>query len=172
MIGVPGLGTPISSKEILVEKNTSKDYFAYMKDLVPLFQERLSAGQTVRFSPRGISMLPMLRQGIDDVVLSPIPEKLKKYDLPLYQRDDGHFVLHRIVRVGETYTCIGDNQFELEHGLRHDQMIALVTAFYRNGKYHSVNELTYRIYCRFWHYSRGLRHFWRRGIGWLRRHCK
>ena len=172
MIGVPGLGTPFSSKEILVEKNTSKDYLAYMKDLVPLFQERLSAGQTVRFSPRGISMLPMLRQGIDDVVLSPIPEKLKKYDLPLYQRDDGHFVLHRIVRVGETYTCIGDNQFELEHGLRHDQMIALVTAFYRNGKYHSVNELTYRIYCRFWHYSRGLRHFWRRGIGWLRRHMR
>ena len=172
MIGVPGLGTPFSSKEILVEKNTSKDYFAYMKDLVPLFQERLSAGQTVRFSPRGISMLPMLRQGIDDVVLSPIPEKLKKYDLPLYQRDDGHFVLHRIVRVGETYTCIGDNQFELEHGLRHDQMIALVTAFYRNGKYHSVNELTYRIYCRFWHYSRGLRHFGRRGIGWLRRHMR
>ena len=47
--------------------NLDRDYFAYMKDLVPLFQERLSAGQTVRFSPRGISMLPMLRQGIDDV---------------------------------------------------------------------------------------------------------
>ena len=143
-----------------------------LEQLMPLIREYLAAGKTVKFSPRGISMLPMLRQGIDDVVLSPIPEKLKKYDLPLYQRDDGHFVLHRIVRVGETYTCIGDNQFELEHGLRHDQMIALVTAFYRNGKYHSVNELTYRIYCRFWHYSRGLRHFWRRGIGWLRRHMR
>ena len=143
-----------------------------LEQLMPLIREYLAAGKTVKFSPRGISMLPMLRQGIDDVVLSPLPEKLKKYDLPLYQRDDGHFVLHRIVRVGETYTCIGDNQFELEHGLRHDQMIALVTAFYRNGKYHSVNELTYRIYCRFCHYSRGLRHFWRRGIGWLRRHMR
>ena len=117
-------------------------------------------------------MLPMLRQGIDDVVLSPLPEKLKKYDLPLYQRDDGHFVLHRIVRVGETYTCIGDNQFELEHGLRHDQMIAVVTAFYRAGEYHGVSELGYQIYCRLWHYSRSLRHFWRRGKGWLRRHFK
>jgi hypothetical protein len=143
-----------------------------LEQIMPLIREYLAAGKTVKFSPRGISMLPMLRQGIDDVVLSPIPEKLKKYDLPLYQRGDGHFVLHRIVRVGETYSCIGDNQFELEHGLRHDQMIALVTAFYRNGKYHSVNELTYRIYCRFWHYSRGLRHFWRRGIGWLRRHMR
>ncbi len=155
-----------------MERQSATDYFAYMKDLVPLFRERLSAGQTVRFSPRGISMLPMLRQGIDDVVLSPLPAKLKKYDLPLYQRDDGHFVLHRVVRVGETYTCIGDNQFELEPGLRHDQMIAVVTAFYRDGKYHSVSELGYRIYCRVWHFSRGLRHFWRRGKGWLRRHLK
>lgn len=155
-----------------MERQSATDYFAYMKDLVPLFRERLSAGQTVRFSPRGISMLPMLRQGIDDVVLSPLPAKLKKYDLPLYQRDDGHFVLHRIVRVGETYTCIGDNQFELEPGLRHDQMIAVVTAFYRDGKYHSVTEPGYRIYCRVWHFSRGLRHLWRRGKGWLRRHLK
>ena len=143
-----------------------------LEQLMPLMREYLAAGKTVKFSPRGISMLPMLRQGIDDVVLSPIPEKLKKYDLPLYQRDDGHFVLHRIVKAGETYTCTGDNQFELEHGLRHDQMIAVVTAFYRAGKYHSVNELGYRFYCRVWHYSRGLRHFWRRGKCWLRRHLK
>ena len=143
-----------------------------LEQLMPLMREYLAAGKTVKFSPRGISMLPMLRQGIDDVVLSPLPEKLRKYDLPLYQRDDGHFVLHRIVRVGETYSCIGDNQFELEHGLRHDQMIAVVTAFYREGEYHSVNELGYRFYCRFWHYSRGLRHFWRRGKSWLRRHLK
>lgn len=117
-------------------------------------------------------MLPMIRQGIDKVVLSPISGELRKYDLPLYQRDNGHFVLHRIVKVGETYTCIGDNQFELEHGLRHDQMIAVVTAFYRGDKLHSVNELGYQIYCRFWHYSRPIRHFWRRGINYLRRHLR
>ena len=48
-----------------------------MAQLMPLIRERLDAGQTVRFSPMGISMLPMLRQGIDSVVLSPVPEKLK-----------------------------------------------------------------------------------------------
>lgn len=115
-------------------------------------------------------MLPMLRQGIDSVVLSPLPEKLKKYDLPLYQRDDGKYILHRIVGVGETYTCIGDNQFELEQGVRHDQMIALVTAFYRGEKRYSVSHWRYRLYCRFWHHSRGIRHVWRRGKGWLKRH--
>lgn len=143
-----------------------------LAQLMPVLREFLDVGKNIKISPQGISMLPMIRQGIDKVVLSPISGELRKYDLPLYQRDNGHFVLHRIVKVGETYTCIGDNQFELEHGLRHDQMIAVVTAFYRGDKLHSVNELGYQIYCRFWHYSRPIRHFWRRGINYLRRHLR
>jgi hypothetical protein len=141
-----------------------------LEDLLPLIQEGLASGKTVKFGPRGVSMLPMLRQGIDSVVLSPAPETLKKYDLPLYQREDGKYILHRIVGAGNTYICMGDNQFELEQGLRHDQMIALVTAFYRGDRKVEVDSFGYRVYCVFWHYSRGMRHFWRRGIGWLRRH--
>ena len=116
--------------------------------------------------------MPMLRQGIDNVILTAAPPTLKKYDLPLYQRKGGQYVLHRIVEAGETYTCIGDNQFELERGLHHDQMIAVMVAFTRAGKRYSADSTAYRFYCRFWHYSRPIRHFWRRGIGWLRRHLK
>ena len=141
-----------------------------LEDLMPLIREQLAAGKTVRFSPRGTSMLPMLRQGKDQVVLSPLPEKLKKYDLPLYQRKNGQFVLHRIVGVGETYTCLGDNQFDTEPGLGHDQMIALVTAFTRNGREIPVTAWHYRLYCRIWYHSRSIRRFYRRGINWLRRH--
>jgi len=139
---------------------------------MPLIRETLSQGKSVRFSPRGISMLPMLRQGMDSVILSPLPEKLRKYDLPLYQRENGKYILHRIVKTGDTYTCVGDNQFELESGLRHDQMIALVTAFTRDNREIPVTHPGYRIYCRFWHYSRGLRHFYRRAKGWIRRHLR
>lgn len=128
-----------------------------LKEWMPLIEESLKSGRPVRFSPRGISMLPMIRQGIDTVVLSPLPEKLKKYDIPLYQRDDGKYILHRIVKVSDTYTCIGDNQFELETGVRHDQMIAVVSGFTRGKKAHSVTEPAYQIYCRIWHYSRPVR---------------
>ena len=137
---------------------------------MPLIRERLDAGGTVRFSPQGISMLPMLRQGKDSVTLSKAPEKLKKYDLPLYQRDNGKYILHRIVDVGDSYTCIGDNQFILESGVRRDQVIAIVTSFTRNGREILVTSCSYQLYCRFWHYSRSVRHFWKRGIGWMRRH--
>ena len=140
-----------------------------LDDLMPLIREALAAGQSVQFSPRGTSMLPMLRQETDRVTLSPLPDRLKKYDLPLYQRNNGQYVLHRIVKAGQTYTCVGDNQFELESGLRQDQMIAIVSAFSRNGKQIPVTAVSYRLYCRFWHYSRPVRHFWRRGVGFLRR---
>lgn len=143
-----------------------------MDALMPVIRERLAEGQSVRFSPRGISMLPMLRQGIDSVVISPLPQKLKKYDLPLYQREDGKYILHRIVGAGPTYICMGDNQFVPEPGVRAEQMIAVVTAFYRGDKKHDVSEPGYRLYCCFWHYSRPVRHVWRRGIGWIRRHLK
>lgn len=140
-----------------------------MEALLPLFQERLEAGQQIRFSPRGVSMLPMLRQGRDSVVLSPAPERLEKYDLPLYRRDNGAFVLHRITGVGKTYTCIGDNQFVCETGVRQDQIIAIVTSFRRNGRDIAVTNPGYRLYCHIWHHTRPLRHFWRRALGWVKR---
>lgn len=140
-----------------------------LEELMPLIRECLACGQSVRFAPRGTSMLPMLRQGKDEVVLSPVPQRLKKYDLPLYRRENGQFVLHRVIKAAESYTCIGDNQFRKEPGLSHEQMIAVVSAFSRGGKEHSVTELGYRIYCRLWHYSRPVRRLWRFGIKVIRR---
>lgn len=125
-----------------------------LEDMLPLMQERLAEGYSVTFSPRGVSMLPMLREGLDTVTLSPLPKRLKKYDLPLYRRENGQYVLHRIVKAGQTYTCMGDNQFQAENGVRQEQMIALVTAFARGQKEYSADAFGYRLYCRFWHYSR------------------
>ncbi len=125
-----------------------------LHEVMPMIRSCLERGQTVTFRPRGTSMLPMLRHGKDRVTLSPATEKLKKYDLPLYQRDDGCFVLHRVLKAEETYTCIGDNQFSYEAGIRPDQIIALVTAFERDGKRYRVDQWQYKLYCRYWHYTR------------------
>ena len=125
-----------------------------LEQAVPLIRELLAMGRTVQFGPRGKSMRPMLRQGRDKVVLSAVTGRLKKYDLPLYQRDDGQYILHRIVEIGETYTCIGDNQHVLEYGVRDDQIIAVVTAFIRDGREIPVSSIGYRIYCRVWHWLR------------------
>ena len=137
---------------------------------MPLIKEQLSLGQSVKFAPHGVSMLPMIRQGRDSIVLSPLPQKLKKYDIPLYQRDNGQYVLHRVVAVEEdSYICMGDNQYVEEKGLRHDQMIGVVTAFYRGEKCHKTDEMGYKMYSVIWHKSRRIRHFALRGARWIKR---
>ena len=148
------------------------EYKVRLEELLPLMQECLDSGRSFTFSPHGVSMLPMLRQGVDTVTLSPLPEKLKKYDLPLYQRKDGHYVLHRIVKAGETYTCIGDNQYIFEQGVEMRQMIAVVVSFKHKGKIYSVNDFRYRFYCRYWYYTRPVRHFLMRCRAFLGRLLK
>ena len=129
--------------------------------LMPLIKERLALGETVKLSPNGTSMLPMLRQGKDSVVLAPVKGNLKKYDLPLYVRQDGQYVLHRIVKAEKgVYTCIGDNQFALEPGVKQEDVIAYVSDFYRGDKKYSVKSFVYKMYVCFWHNSRPLRMLW------------
>ena len=140
-------------------------------ELLPLIRERLAAGQSVRYLPfRGISMLPMLRQGKDGVELSPLPEKLQKYDLPVYRYPSGKIVMHRVVGIREdVYICLGDNTWDYEY-IRPEWMIGLVTAFKRGEKRIEVTDPAYRLYARVWVWIYPVRKLWKRAKNWLRRH--
>lgn len=148
---------------------SSPDKLHRLEELMPHIRETLAQGRNIAIGPKGTSMLPLIRQGVDFVELAPLPERLKKYDLPLYQRDNGQYVLHRIVKAGETYTCIGDNQYDLEKGVRYDQMIAVVAVVYRGEKHVPVTAFSYKVYCRFWHWTRPFRHLYLRGISFIKR---
>lgn len=121
---------------------------------MPLIRQTLEQGRSVRFSPRGTSMLPLIRQDRDSVLLSPAPAELKKYDIALYRRGNGQYVLHRIVKAGPVCTCMGDNQFVPEPGIRREQIIAVVSAISRDGSELEANCLRLRIYSRLWHITR------------------
>ena len=132
--------------------------------------ERLAAGQKVRYLGfRGVSMLPMLRQGKDSVELSPLPPKLKKNDLPVYRRADGQYVMHRVVAVkADHYICLGDNTLVFEH-IYPEQMIGVVSAFKRGDRRIEANDPVYRIYCRLWRLTHPFRKLIFRLKGCVRR---
>lgn len=121
------------------------------EELLPFLRDRLAAGQKVRYLPfRGVSMMPMLRQGKDSVELAPLPAKLKKYDLPVYQYPSGKVVMHRVVDVKDDhYICLGDNEIRLET-IYPEQLIGVVSAFKRGNRRIEVDALSYRIYSRIW----------------------
>ena len=63
----------------------------------------------------GDSMMPLLRNRRDMVKIVPVNGILEKYDLPLYRRPTGEYVLHRIVKVKKNYYVIcGDNRVHRE----------------------------------------------------------
>lgn len=123
-----------------------------LADLYPLMREILDGGGSFTLTVTGTSMYPFILGGRDRVTLSPLPKKLRKNDLPLYRRGDGAFVLHRIVRVEKdgTYTMCGDHQTALEKGIRHEQLIAIATAYVRKGRRLTNRNLLYRIYRVLW----------------------
>ena len=118
-----------------------------LDDMWPIMQEQIESGGSVRFGPKGTSMMPLIRQGVDSVVIKKVPGKLKKYDLPLYRRENGQFVLHRIVAVKKDgYVMRGDNQIVNEYNVQHSQLLAIVTGLYRGDEYFSVNNKEYIKY--------------------------
>lgn len=141
--------------------------------LIGALTARLTGDQVIRhvdFSGR--SMLPMLRQGKDTVELKKAPERLKKYDLPMYRGPGGKYVMHRIVDVKDDhYVCLGDNTYVYEK-VRREQIVAMVCAFYRGDRRISVEAPGYRLYCRFWCAAYPVRKLLRRAKHWLGRRLK
>ena len=113
------------------------------------FEELLEQDGRLVYRTRGYSMLPMLHQN-QDLVMVEIPKgRLKKYDVALYRRGLD-YVLHRVIglRDGE-YLIRGDNTYKIEH-VPDEAVIGVLTRFVRNGKEHSAEEFGYKIYSRFW----------------------
>ena len=109
-------------------------------------------------------MLPMLRDRKDAVYLRQPNGKIKKYDVALFQRCSGAYVLHRVVGVAPdgAFTFCGDNQFVLEHGIGQDQVLAVVDSFERgNITINCRRSILYYLYSRIWPTSRPWRRIWR-----------
>ena len=127
----------------------NKDYTLRLEAMLPVIEEKLKSGGSVTFGPHGISMLPLIRQGKDSVTISALKEKPQKGDVIFYRRADGQFVLHRVVgQDSRGYIMCGDNQFFLEHGIKDNCIIGIMTEVIRDGKTISCNNKEYLRYVR------------------------
>lgn len=99
----------------------------------------------------GDSMMPLLRERADLIHIERCTGRLKKYDVPLYKRDNGQYVLHRILKVREQdYVICGDNRYRKEYGITDRHIIGVMTGVTRDGKWLSVQDGRYRLYVHLW----------------------
>ena len=110
------------------------------------FEQLLERDGHLAYTNKGVSMMPLLRQDRDVMIIRlKGEERCKKLDAVLFKRpSSGAYVLHRILRVNgdSTYWIIGDN------------CVAGETVV-RDGKSIPVTDPVYRLYvntwCRFYH---------------------
>ena len=82
------------------------------------FEEQIEKNGRLIYTNVGDSMWPLIRQGKDLLVIEPVHGRLRKYDVPLYKRDSGQYVLHRILEVRrDDYVICGDNRSRKEYGI-------------------------------------------------------
>ena len=111
------------------------------------FEDVINEKGRLIYTNVGDSMYPLIKPR--DLLVIEKPEfPLKKYDVPLYKRDSGQYVLHRIVKIknGEYLIC-GDNRFSFERGITDKHIIGVLTGIIRDGKTINLNTRKYRIYC-------------------------
>lgn len=123
-----------------------------MTELSPLIKEAINNGNEVVITVTGSSMEPLLRHGRDRVCLTGTKGRvLKKYDIPLYLRSDGKYILHRITALRKNgYVTVGDNQWQTEYPVHPSQVIGVVKGIWRDGNYISCTNYFYRLYSGFW----------------------
>lgn len=123
-----------------------------MEKISPIIAQCVESGSEVILTVTGNSMRPFLVDKRDQVVLIKADvEALKEGDVPLYQRRNGKYVLHRMVKKENgSYTMLGDAQVDFEKGIMPDQIIAVAKAFIRKGKRYECDSEAYCRYVKFW----------------------
>ena len=115
------------------------------------FEETIEKNGKLLYTNVGDSMMPLIRQDRDILIIEKPDGRLHKYDVPLYRRDSGQYVLHRILKVRENdYVLCGDNRYSREYDISDRHIIGVLTAVVRNGKEISITDWRYRLYVHLW----------------------
>ena len=116
------------------------------------YEEELEKNGKLIYTNVGSSMMPLLRQRRDLVIIEKRPEgRCRKYDVVFYRRPSGQHVLHRILKVRKNdYVICGDNRRVREFGVPDEWIVGVLTGVVRDGKQINVTDWKYRLYTHLW----------------------
>jgi hypothetical protein len=116
------------------------------------FEAELERSGRIIYTNVGDSMMPLLREGRDLMIIEKRPQgRCKKYDAVLYKRPNGRYVMHRILKVRkDDYVICGDNRWMREFGVPDEWILGVMTGIIRDGKTISVTDRNYRFYVHLW----------------------
>ncbi len=115
------------------------------EELLPFMEAAFAVGGYFRLYPSGRSMLPLLREGTDSVLLAR-PDVIRRGDILLVRTEDG-FLLHRAVATGdEGITLCGDALTTAEGPFPREAVLARVVRVFRGERTLDPGSLRLRAY--------------------------
>ncbi|MBQ8321741.1 MAG: S24/S26 family peptidase [Clostridia bacterium] len=115
------------------------------------YEEELEKHGKIIHTNVGVSMMPLLRQHRDVMIIERPKGRLKRYDCPLYKTKSGKYILHRILKVRERdYVICGDNCTRREYGITDKEIIGVLTGVIRDGKTITMDNGWYKLYYHLW----------------------
>lgn len=107
------------------------------------YLEVLDKNGTLVFVPNGNSMWPFLKHRHQTVIIQKISTTVNKFDVIFFRRENGDFVLHRVIDVdGDTFTVRGDSQLFTE-SVKKDHVFGIMTGFYKGKNFVCANDKKY-----------------------------
>ncbi len=121
------------------------------------YRAELEKNSAIAFVPSGNSMWPIIKNRAQSVIVERKNARLEKYDVALYERKNGDFVLHRVMAVKDGgYTVCGDSQYTLEW-VSEERVFGVMLGFYKKNKYIEVSNPKYIKKVKSWHEKKMLR---------------
>lgn len=123
-------------------------------------ETEIEEGRSVRFRVKGNSMQPLLRDGLDEVVLySCKADELRRLDVVLF-RYRGRHILHRIIgKEGDRFILQGDGVCTFHEECMAEDIVGIVKqVHYSSGKVVPVSSFRWRM-----------KSLWWRKLGWFRK---
>lgn len=129
------------------------------KDLVPIIKEALESGNDFKLLVTGDSMTPFIINNRDSVLLTAVSNiGIKKGVIVLSRRDNGNYVLHRVIKKLPDNRFLINGDFQLwTESIRNDQVIACVKKIFRKNRIIHYDDKIYILLSRIWIILRPLR---------------
>lgn len=135
-----------------MEQRSVKGRYVDTKEYVSVMRDLVNEGKEVSMLVAGSSMSPFLVHYRDTIYFARPDRALRSGDMVFYQRDNGQFIMHRIIKVRRDgcYDIVGDNQTEIERGVRRDQIFAVITKVKRKGKWICPGNFWWEFFAHVW----------------------
>lgn len=135
------------------------------------FEKELFENRILIYKNVGDSMMPLIKQDQDVIIIerpkawddiktdNSSTKLLKKWDVVLYKRDSGQYVLHRVIKVRKNdYLICGDNRFYKESGITDKHVLGILTSVKKPDMEILIGSKEYRKYLFKFCYFYSIRH--------------